>query len=72
MAEIPTEVFLVIGQDGKPWTDTVATTEHGAQTRFVKDWLSVFRVETMDVYHVWNMAKRSGFTMKRLAIAVEE
>jgi hypothetical protein len=68
MAEMPTNVFIVLDPNGKPWSDTVATTEDGAKTLFVRGWLTGWRLGITDIWHIWNAAKATGYQIRRLPI----
>ena len=66
MSEKIESVFVVIGQDGKIWEETVSLDQHEATAKFVRSWLSVFKLERHDIWSVWQMAMRSGFKTKEL------
>lgn len=69
MAEMPSDVFMILDPNGKPWADTVATTEDGAKALFVKSWLTGWRLGITDIWCIWNAARATGYQVRRLPIA---
>lgn len=63
-----TSIFFVQSPEGRIWESTLAFDERLTKAKFAGEWLSVFKLEAIDIMHVWQIADRNGWKIREIEL----
>lgn len=67
------EVFTIVDNNGKAWTETVDTDKRRCKIRFAREWFSILpKVGEYEALDVWRIFEANGWECKRFEIIQEE